>query len=160
MIPQTELEKPFTPKFRKGDTIVATSDVAPFLEIFSTYTALGDSYLAGQHELVVVDSERGYSSFHVSHFDDRTAGQINADRIKREAEKKQNASKRFCPIIDEVRKDLLDRSERGLEKYGVTLDRNDLNLEDWLNHAYEETLDKAAYLKKAIKEVQKIKKAL
>lgn len=53
--------------------------------------------------------------------------------------------------VGEVRNDLLERSKRGIDKYGVTLDREDLDLKDWLQHAYEETLDKALYLKRAIK---------
>ena len=55
-------------------------------------------------------------------------------------------------IIEEIRKDLLDRSTRGIGKYGVTLDRSDLDLEAWLQHGYEEALDMAAYLKRAIRE--------
>lgn len=56
-------------------------------------------------------------------------------------------------IVEAVRSDLRERSERGIKKYGVTLDRQDLNLKDWLQHAYEETLDKALYLKRAIDEL-------
>ncbi len=58
-------------------------------------------------------------------------------------------------IVKAVRKDLKDRSEVGINKYGVTLDRNDLELKDWLQHAYEESLDKCLYLKRAIKELNK-----
>ena len=54
-------------------------------------------------------------------------------------------------IVKEVRKDLLDRSELGIKKYGVTLDREDLSLRDWLQHAYEESLDHSLYLKKSIR---------
>lgn len=54
------------------------------------------------------------------------------------------------PIIEAVRQDLLQRSQVGIAKYGTTLAREDLGLRDWLQHAYEETLDKAAYLKCAI----------
>lgn len=53
-------------------------------------------------------------------------------------------------VVEQVRADLLRRSRLGIEKYGVTLDRTDLNLRDWLQHAYEETLDQANYLKRAI----------
>jgi hypothetical protein len=53
-------------------------------------------------------------------------------------------------VVDQVRADLLRRSQHGIEKYGVTLDRTDLNLRDWLQHAYEEALDLANYLKRAI----------
>lgn len=56
-------------------------------------------------------------------------------------------------VVEAVRQDLLDRSKVGIVKYGVTLDRTDLNLRDWLQHAYEETLDQANYLKRSIIEL-------
>ena len=59
-------------------------------------------------------------------------------------------------IVQTVIGDLNSRSEMGMIKYGVTLEREDLDLKDWLQHAYEETLDKALYLKRAIKEIDKI----
>ena len=55
-----------------------------------------------------------------------------------------------CPVVEAVRDDLLKRSQVGLSKYGVTLARDDLSLRDWLQLAYEETLDQANYLKCAI----------
>ena len=58
-------------------------------------------------------------------------------------------------IVEAVRADLLRRSQLGIAKYGVTLDRTDLNLRDWLQHAYEETLDQANYLKRAIVELER-----
>ena len=57
-------------------------------------------------------------------------------------------------IVESVRVDLLNRSEVGIKKYGVTLQRTDLNLKDWLNHAYEECLDQALYLKRSILEIE------
>jgi hypothetical protein len=57
-------------------------------------------------------------------------------------------------IVEEVREDLLQRSQTGIKKYGVTLDRNDLELVDWLQHAYEECLDQANYLKRVIVELR------
>lgn len=53
-------------------------------------------------------------------------------------------------VTDEVIKDIKSRREMGYSKYGVTLDRDDLTREEWLNHAYEEALDLANYLKKLI----------
>ena len=38
------------------------------------------------------------------------------------------------------------RSEAGLKKYGVTLERTDLTLLNWLQHAQEEAMDLANYL--------------
>jgi hypothetical protein len=49
-----------------------------------------------------------------------------------------------------VIEDLESREQRGLSKYKTTVDRDDLLLRDWLQHAYEEVLDQAMYLKKAI----------
>lgn len=57
------------------------------------------------------------------------------------------------PVVEAVRADLLQRSQVGLAKYGVGLDRTDLSLRDWLQHAYEEHLDAANYLKRTIMEL-------
>lgn len=57
------------------------------------------------------------------------------------------------PVVEAVRADLLRRSQHGIAKYGRMLDRKDLTLRDWLQHAYEEALDLANYLKRAIVEI-------
>lgn len=57
-------------------------------------------------------------------------------------------------IVEAVRQDLDIRSCIGITKYKTTLDRTDIDLKGWLQHAYEETLDKALYLKRAIKEIE------
>lgn len=41
---------------------------------------------------------------------------------------------------------LRERHDRGLAKYGTTVDRTDLTTEEWAQHAIEEMLDGAAYL--------------
>lgn len=63
-------------------------------------------------------------------------------------------------VVEAVRQDLLSRSQVGIKKYGVTLDRKDLSFKEWLTHAYEECLDMANYLKRSIleEEVQERKK--
>ena len=58
------------------------------------------------------------------------------------------------PVIEAVCADLRERSAVGLRKYKVGLDRTDLALVDWLQHAYEEALDMANYLKRSIMELQ------
>jgi hypothetical protein len=45
---------------------------------------------------------------------------------------------------------ILDRAEVGLKKYGLTMDRKDLNRLEWLKHAQEEAMDLAVYLEKLI----------
>lgn len=51
-------------------------------------------------------------------------------------------------ITTSVMEDLKLRSDRGYKKYGTTLHEN--NHQNMLNHAYEEALDMAQYLKKEI----------
>jgi len=51
-------------------------------------------------------------------------------------------------ITSNVINDLVSRSQRGLNKYNTTLHEN--NHQNILQHAYEEALDLAQYLKKEI----------
>lgn len=53
-----------------------------------------------------------------------------------------------------VCRDIAFRQAKGFQKYGVTVAESRLDLREWLQHAYEETLDQAVYLKRAIKELQ------
>lgn len=56
-------------------------------------------------------------------------------------------------VVQAVMADMNRRSEIGIKKYNTTLERTDLELRDWLQHAYEECLDQANYLKRAIMEL-------
>lgn len=58
-------------------------------------------------------------------------------------------------VVEAVRADLLRRSQLGIKKYGVSLEREDLTLKQWLQHAYEEALDFANYLKRTMIEIEK-----
>jgi hypothetical protein len=51
-------------------------------------------------------------------------------------------------IVDSVIQKFLQRSALGQEKYGVTLDRTDLSVKDWIQHAQEELMDAILYLEK------------
>jgi len=42
-----------------------------------------------------------------------------------------------------------------MKKYGVSVADNPLDLRQWLNHAYEECLDQAVYLKRAMAELDR-----
>ena len=48
--------------------------------------------------------------------------------------------------------DIVERQKKGNAKYGVTVEQNPLPLAAWLQHAYEECLDQAVYLRRAIEE--------
>lgn len=43
---------------------------------------------------------------------------------------------------------LASRAEKGLEKYGVTTERDDIDLHGWLQHLIEELLDAAVYARR------------
>lgn len=49
--------------------------------------------------------------------------------------------------------DIARRQQLGIAKYGQTVADNPLALRAWLQHAYEEVLDQAVYLRRAIQEI-------
>ena len=51
-------------------------------------------------------------------------------------------------IVASVVASFQQRSELGIKKYGVTLDRTDLGLLDWVQHTQEELMDAVLYLEK------------
>jgi hypothetical protein len=53
-----------------------------------------------------------------------------------------------------VIEDMKSRQEKGLKEYGVPVIANSLSLLQWLQHAYEETLDKAVYIRAAIEKIK------
>ena len=61
----------------------------------------------------------------------------------------------ICPIAEAVSNKIKERAKIGFKKYGVTADRGDLTIEQWLTHAQEEAMDLAVYLEKIKKELKK-----
>ena len=62
-------------------------------------------------------------------------------------------------VVNSVIEQFAKRSNVGVEKYGTTLDRTDLTMLDWIQHAQEELMDGILYLekiKKTMLETQKI----
>ena len=53
-------------------------------------------------------------------------------------------------IVDSVIDEHIKRAQMGKEKYNNTMDRTDLSVVDYLQHAKEEAMDLALYLEKAI----------
>jgi hypothetical protein len=60
-------------------------------------------------------------------------------------------------VEDSVCRKIQLRAEFGLQKYGVSLERNDLSVLEWLIHIQEELMDAAGYIEVLI---QKEKEAL
>lgn len=52
-----------------------------------------------------------------------------------------------------VCEDIAARQQAGIAKYGTTVQDNPLPLRQWLQHAYEEALDLAVYLRRAMDEM-------
>jgi hypothetical protein len=57
-------------------------------------------------------------------------------------------------IEEQVIDFLRSRAETGKRKYGVTMEREDLNFFQWLQHLQEELLDAAVYIEKLKEEVK------
>ena len=51
-------------------------------------------------------------------------------------------------IVESVIEQFKQRSNVGINKYGVTLDREDLNALEWLQHLQEELMDATLYVQK------------
>lgn len=51
-------------------------------------------------------------------------------------------------VVDSIIDQFLERAEGGRGKYGVDLDRNDLSLLEWIEHAKQEHMDAILYLEK------------
>ena len=56
--------------------------------------------------------------------------------------------------VASVRVKLLQRSDVGLRKYGVTTERGDVGTIGWLKHAQEEAMDLCIYLEAAISSLE------
>jgi hypothetical protein len=51
-------------------------------------------------------------------------------------------------IVQRVITTLTSRSETGMRKYGVTMDRDDLSFAEWIQHLQEELMDAIIYIEK------------
>ena len=59
-------------------------------------------------------------------------------------------------IEEQVIEQIRNRAVVGERKYGVTLERKDLNLLEWLQHLQEELMDAACYVEKLKEEYAEI----
>jgi hypothetical protein len=50
--------------------------------------------------------------------------------------------------VDRVLNRFKERSEVGIKKYSTTLERNDLNVLEWLTHLQEELMDATLYIER------------
>ena len=62
-------------------------------------------------------------------------------------------------VVTSVINQFIERSEKGKAKYGVDLDRKDLSLLEWIEHAKQEHMDAILYLEK-IKQIASAEKTI
>ena len=55
--------------------------------------------------------------------------------------------------VQAVKERFEQRSQTGIKKYNTTLERDDLNLQDWLLHLQEELMDATLYIERLKEEV-------
>ena len=60
-------------------------------------------------------------------------------------------------IVDSIIDKFVERATFGKQKYGTDLDRNDLKLEEWLEHSIQEKLDDILYMQKALTVLRELK---
>ena len=73
------------------------------------------------------------------------------DKFSQQEDKSlQTENNSYCAdsIVNSVIGAFIGRSNIGLQKYGTTLDRDDLSVLDWIQHAQEEHMDAILYLEK------------
>jgi hypothetical protein len=58
--------------------------------------------------------------------------------------------------VEEVVAQLRWRAEKGLQKYGVTTERKDLSVLEWLQHLQEELMDASVYIEKLKSEIKQL----
>jgi hypothetical protein len=63
-------------------------------------------------------------------------------------EKQMEDTPKLDSIVTSVIDQFTARAKMGKKKYGVDLDRTDLSLMDWLEHAKQEHMDAILYLEK------------
>jgi hypothetical protein len=51
-------------------------------------------------------------------------------------------------VLAKVFSEFIEREEAGKKKYGTTMDRNDLSLDEWIEHLKQELMDAILYLEK------------
>ena len=61
-------------------------------------------------------------------------------------------------IVETVIERFKERSNVGINKYGITLDRTDLSTLQWMIHFREELMDGLLYLERIIKDTKEINK--
>lgn len=138
--------------------IMADSDVYWYMfNHYLGYQIEGHSDLSNDHKISIIPQTFEPSSIDYNIEEIEAPGapdpkrEINWEEIHRQAV--QNCEYTPCSIVNTVIKSFVDRANFGYKKYGQTLDRTDLGLLDWIQHAQEEHMDAILYLERIKKEL-------
>ncbi len=107
------------------------------------YQKEGYSDLSQDHKIAIVPQILGERSSPMTPpLDDKSSQQDDKSS--------QTVNNSYCAdsIVNSVINAFIGRSNIGLQKYGTTLDRDDLSVLDWIQHAQEEHMDAILYLEK------------
>ena len=107
------------------------------------YQKEGYSDLSQDHKVAIVPQSLGERSSPMTPpLDDKSSQQDDKSS--------QTVNNSYCAdsIVNSVINAFIGRSNIGLQKYGTTLDRDDLSVLDWIQHAQEEHMDAILYLEK------------
>jgi hypothetical protein len=77
--------------------------------------------------------------------------------MTKEARERYEAERRITSVMsveDAIQTQSQSRYYHGLQKYGITLDRDDLSPMDWLQHFKEEMMDGIRYCEKLQREIE------
>ena len=77
------------------------------------------------------------------------------DAIVQRMKDKERKHNTMDKNVENVVKQLRDREEEGLQKYGVNTERKDLTTLQWLQHLQEELMDASVYIEKLKNEMKK-----
>ena len=118
-----------TPK--QGDILIAINECA-MEETFKKTLTIGKEYevVSGRGMwFAIIDDDNDYHEF------------INDW-------KRYFKLKNTDTIVESILSAFRERSERGIDKYGVTLNREDLSTLEWLKHLQEELMDATLYIER------------
>lgn len=95
-----------------------------------------------KNNIIYIETECGYwgkwryNSDGSEGYFENSDGIIIPDRVKSD------------PIVDSVVEQFKERSKVGIQKYGTTLERDDLSPAEWIKEAQQEAMDFCLYLEK------------
>lgn len=107
------------------------------------YDVFYDRYCKEENEKVLEKVTKLNTDCNWLHFDALNDIEVNEPEIVSDS------------IVEKVIESFKERSNVGIKKYGVTLDRDDFSLSEWLTEAQQEAMDFVLYLEATKNKIKK-----